>query len=82
MDMTRGALTYTHQNYPGAYHSSNGIAYVTVAGAAVPGAQRHCRCAQLLSVHLPRRLMKLHSKAVGVESLAWRRECRVADNCR
>lgn len=37
MDMTRGALTFTSTEYPGAFLKDKGISYVTVAGAAVMG---------------------------------------------
>ncbi|CAM9573394.1 unnamed protein product [Discosporangium mesarthrocarpum] len=37
MDMTRGALTYTDLQYPGAFLRDRGVFYVTVAGAAVEG---------------------------------------------
>jgi hypothetical protein len=35
MDMTRGALTYVDQNFPGAFLKDQGIWYATVAGKAV-----------------------------------------------
>lgn len=35
MDMTRGALTHVHENYPGAFLKGRGVSYTTVAGAAV-----------------------------------------------
>ena len=37
MDMTRGALTYTQREYPGAFLSSKGVKYVTVAGNICKG---------------------------------------------
>lgn len=37
VDMTRGALTHVHENYPGAFLKGQGIAYTTVAGVAVEG---------------------------------------------
>ena len=35
--VTRGALSYLDQMYPGAYHSKEGIAYVSVGGKAIIG---------------------------------------------
>eukprot|EP00752_Nemacystus_decipiens_P004000 g3664.t1 len=37
MDMTRGALAFTSNEYPGAFLKDKGISYVTVAGAALMG---------------------------------------------
>ncbi|CAN0065893.1 unnamed protein product [Ectocarpus fasciculatus] len=37
MDMTRGALTFTSDEYPGAFLKDRGIFYVTVGGAALLG---------------------------------------------
>lgn len=34
---TRGALTFTSDEYPGAFLKDKGISYVTVAGAALMG---------------------------------------------
>ncbi|CAM9755008.1 unnamed protein product [Choristocarpus tenellus] len=39
MDMTRGALRYTENQYPGAFLRDRGVFYVTVAGAAIEGNQ-------------------------------------------
>lgn len=36
-DQTRGALTFTSNEYPGAFLKDKGISYVTVAGAALMG---------------------------------------------
>jgi pimeloyl-ACP methyl ester carboxylesterase len=35
--VTRGALSYLDQTYPGAYHSKEGVAYVSVGGNAIIG---------------------------------------------
>jgi len=40
MDMTRGALKKTDQSFPGAYHSEDGLFYVTVIGDAVQGVKQ------------------------------------------
>ena len=39
MDMTRGALTWTDDNLPGAYLAKQGIQYVTVASDLIAGSQ-------------------------------------------
>lgn len=38
--VTRGALSYLDQNYPGAFLSEEGIAYVSVGGDAISGKQQ------------------------------------------
>lgn len=38
--VTRGALAYVDANYPGAYHSDEGISYVSVGGDAIIGRRR------------------------------------------
>lgn len=35
MDMTRGALTFVDQEYPGAFLQKDGVFYCTVAGQAI-----------------------------------------------
>merc|ERR1712238_338642 len=35
--VTRGALQYTDENYPGAYLKQDGIGYVSIGGAAIVG---------------------------------------------
>merc|ERR1712238_9097 len=35
--VTRGALQYTEENYPGAYLQQEGIGYVSIGGAAIVG---------------------------------------------
>jgi hypothetical protein len=37
MDMTRGALRITNEDFPGAYHIDDGLFYITVVGNAIAG---------------------------------------------
>ena len=37
MDMTRGALTYTEQQFPGAFLQERGVGYISVAGSGLVG---------------------------------------------
>jgi len=37
MDMTRGALRITHEQFPGAYHKPDGLFYITVIGNVIRG---------------------------------------------
>jgi hypothetical protein len=39
MDMTRGALRITHENFPGSFHPS--LFYITVAGSAIAGVKQN-----------------------------------------
>lgn len=40
MDMTRGALRITDELFPGAFHSTDGLFYVTIVGNAVEGKEQ------------------------------------------
>ena len=40
MDMTRGALRITNERFPGAFHSDEGLFYITAIGDAVQGAKQ------------------------------------------
>lgn len=40
MDVTRGALPMTHDDFPGAYFQNDGVLYITVAGNAVVGEEQ------------------------------------------
>jgi len=40
MDMTRGALRLTNENYPGSFHEDEGLFYVSVMGESVVGEEQ------------------------------------------
>lgn len=46
--VTRGALSYLDEKWPGAYHKDEGIAYVSVGGDAVVGKQQKQKSSTLI----------------------------------